>query len=140
MQYKVIPIKAGDEEFELAKMVRTTVFIKEQNVRPEEEYDEFEESSQHYIALSEGKPLGTCRYRKTEKGFKLERFAVMKEARRKGVATQLIEACLSDIPKGSMVYLHAQVSALPLYEANGFEKFGPLFYECEIPHYAMKLV
>ena len=33
--------------------------------------------------------------------------------------------------------MQAQVDAIPLYSANGFEAYGDLFYECDIPHYAM---
>jgi predicted GNAT family N-acyltransferase len=41
--------------------------------------------------------------------------------------------------EGKTLYLHAQISALPLYQKFGFEKEGPAFDECGIRHYKMIL-
>ena len=59
--------------------IRRIVFVIEQECPPEEEYDEHETISSHFLAISNGLPVGTCRYRKTDYGYKLEQFAVLKE-------------------------------------------------------------
>lgn len=120
--------------------IRKTVFVEEQHVPEEEEYDEFEVSSRHFLARMNGVPVGTARFRKTDKGIKLERFAVLKEARKSGVGSALLLRLLLELkaaPISGEVYLHAQVQAEPFYAKHGFAATGPLFYECDIPHHKM---
>ncbi len=124
--------------------IRNLVFVLEQNVNESDEYDEFEEYSAHFLARLEGSPVGTARWRFTPKGVKLERFAVLKEARGKGVGQALVSAVLADIDSntasvGKTKYLHAQLTAIPLYEKFGFQKVGEMFEECAIQHFKMEL-
>lgn len=135
---RIKEIKCSDKEFDLAKQIRFKVFIEEQQVSAEEEYDEFEKEATHFLIYLENEAVATCRFRKTNKGVKLERFAVLKEHRLKGVGSALVQACLKSIDHSDYIYLHSQVDAMPLYKKNGFEAYGALFYECDIPHYAMK--
>lgn len=133
-----------EEELKSAFNVREQVFVVEQEVDPAEEYDEFEQSSTHFLAWLDDQPVGTARWRFTSNGVKLERFAVLKEARGKGVGQALVGAVLSDIEvtpetAGKQKYLHAQLAAMPLYSKFGFEKEGDIFDECNILHYKMKL-
>lgn len=131
-------IDTKKEEFEMVKNIRQLVFVKEQAVDPKEEFDEFEHSSKQFLARVDGVPAGTCRYRKTEKGFKLERFAVLPDHRRIGVGLAMVEKCLEEIPHDYNIYLHAQLSAIPLYKKAGFKEYGPKFFECKIAHFAMQ--
>lgn len=117
--------------------IRREVFVGEQNCPPELEW-EFEDESNHFLAIVDGKPAGASRWRKTDKGYKLERFAVLKDFRGHGVGQALVQAVLNDLPKDSeYVYLHAQVQAVTLYERFGFVKTGPEFEEAGIWHYKM---
>ncbi|WP_114752196.1 GNAT family N-acetyltransferase [Pleomorphovibrio marinus] len=123
--------------------IRQEVFVKEQKVAPEEEYDEFEESAVQFLAYWEEKPVGTARWRFTDNGVKLERFAVLPDFRGKGVGGALVKQVLQDIEthpeaKNRVRYLHAQLPAVSLYERYGFEKEGEIFEECKILHYLMK--
>ena len=123
--------------------IRQEVFVVGQQVPPAEEYDEFEETSIHFLALLDDVPAGTARWRFTDKGIKLERFAVLEEARGKGVGQALVKATLEDIATsegttGQYIYLHAQLHAVPLYAKFGFEKVGDIFSECDILHYKME--
>lgn len=127
----------SEETLQQAFEIRRQVFVIEQNVDPAEEYDEFETGSQHYIALWNDTPVGTARWRKTENGHKLERFAVLEEARANKVGKSLLLQCLKDVPKGGMIYLHAQVQVIPFYEKSGFEAIGEEFIEAEIRHRKM---
>lgn len=124
--------------------IREKVFVIEQEVDPAEEYDEFEKSSTHVLASLDGEAAGTARWRYTDKGIKLERFAVLKEKRGKGVGQALVRAILDDIAiqpdvLGKKLYMHAQLDAMPLYAKFGFQQVGELFEECNILHYKMEL-
>jgi predicted GNAT family N-acyltransferase len=117
--------------------IRREVFVGEQNCPPELEW-EFEEESNHFLAIVDGIPAGASRWRKTDKGYKLERFAVLKNFRGHGLGQALVKAVLNDLPKDAdYVYLHAQVQAVTLYERFGFVKTGPEFEEAGIRHYKM---
>lgn len=132
------------EDLETIFKIREEVFVIEQEVAPEEEYDEFEDTSIHFLARVDGNPAGTARWRFTDKGIKLERFAVLKKERGKGVGQALVKSVLEDIAlhpeaKGKKLYLHAQLTAIPLYAKFGFKQVGDMFEECNILHYKMEL-
>ena len=119
--------------------VRREVFVVEQNCPPELEW-EHEEESHHFLATVDGEPAGACRWRKTANGYKLERFAVLKKFRAMGIGQELVKAVLNDLPKDdALIYLHAQIQAVPLYEKFAFQKTGPEFEEAGIKHYKMVL-
>jgi len=117
--------------------IRREVFVVEQNCPPELEW-EFEDESHHFLATVDGEPGGACRWRKTDKGYKLERFAVLQKFRGKGVGQELVKAVLADLPPDAVyVYMHAQIQAVSLYEKFDFEKIGPEFEEAGIRHFKM---
>lgn len=122
--------------------IRERVFVVEQEVAREDEYDEFEDSSVHFLARVNGSPAGTARWRFTDKGVKLERFAVDKPYRGKGVGAALVEAVIENVHEhpeasGKTLYLHSQLKAMPLYARFGFKKKGEMFEECGIQHFTM---
>ena len=136
-----IRINKVDSELELAHVfeIRREVFVDEQDCPPELEW-EFEEESTHFLARLDELPVGAARWRKTEKGYKLERFAVAMAYRGKGVGEALVAAVLADLPNdATYVYLHAQVRAMGLYRKFGFEPEGPQFEEAGIQHFKMVL-
>jgi predicted GNAT family N-acyltransferase len=139
MHTDVISFNASDIElFETACQIRRIVFVEEQNVAAEEEFDEFEETSRHYIIYADGKPVGTARWRYTDKGIKLERFTILKEYRNKKIGSVILKRVLADVDGLSdYIYLHAQLPAVSFYTREGFEKVGPMFSECNIDHYKM---
>lgn len=126
-------------ELSCVYQIRTTVFVEEQGCPPELEYANEDEST-HFLATSDGVPCGTARWRQTDKGIKLERFAVLAGHRGKGVGTELLKAILKDIPPGfEYIYLNAQVAAVPFYESLGFSTEGESFEEAGILHRRMFL-
>ena len=127
----------SDEDILASRLIREEVFVMEQQVPPEIEYDEFEESSTHILASLNGLPVGTARWRKTQHGQKLERFAVLKSARGKGVGEALVQFVLDQIEDYEPAYLNSQVSAIAFYPRLGFEETGGIFYEAGIPHRKM---
>ena len=127
---------------EKAFAIRREVFVVEQEVATADEFDEFEDISTHFVALDDAdNPIGAARWRVTDKGIKLERFAVKKSARGQGVGAKLVDLVIKDIQdqkgKDQYLYLHAQLPAVALYEKFGFEKKGDQFSECDILHYLM---
>lgn len=136
-----IDVKRADTPGHMKEIfgIRQRVFVEEQNVDPELEYDAFEETSHHYVALLEGRAAGTARWRTTAYGIKLERFAVLPEFRGNGVASALIMTILEDLPSKNKVYLHSQIQVCGLYAKFGFKEIGEQFEEAGIQHFKMEL-
>ena len=127
------------ELMQIAHQIRHEVFVIGQNC-PEELEWEFEEESTHFLVLDNGESVATARHRKTDKGYKLERFAVLESEREKGYGKIVLKAILDDLSdfKGLM-YMHAQKKVLPFYEKLGFKKEGEEFEEAGIMHFKMYL-
>jgi predicted GNAT family N-acyltransferase len=136
---EIVKFKTDDKEkASIVFDIRQRVFVDEQKVSREEEYDEYEDQSMHYMLLVEKQPAGTARWRFTKDGIKLERFAILTNFRSNGAGSALVKAVLADvIPYQKMIYLNAQVPAMNLYRRAGFVEEGELFYEANIPHYKM---
>ena len=139
MSLMVKPVQ-NSEELKQCFAIRRSVFVEEQQVAPEEEYDEFEDSSKHFLAFLNNKPAGTARYRFIGNKIKLERFAVLKEYRHEGVGIALVKKLLEEslAQNPSKIYLHAQVQVISFYKKFGFETVGDLFEEAGIMHKLME--
>jgi predicted GNAT family N-acyltransferase len=125
---------------EIIFSIRNQVFVVEQKVSREEEFDEFEETSVHYLGTVDNVPAGTARWRITKNGIKLERFAVLSSMRNTGIGSTILKRVLADVrTTGLPVYLNAQIKAIPFYERQGFKKVGELFVEANIDHFKMVL-
>ncbi|MCX6269079.1 MAG: GNAT family N-acetyltransferase [Bacteroidetes bacterium] len=131
----------GFTDTELAEQafaIRKTVFVEEQGVDATLEYDH-EEEAHHYLLFLGEKAIATARWRETDKGIKLERFAVLPSFRNRGIGEIILQEVLKDVTlSGRLIYLHAQVNAVSFYERNGFSKDGPMFTEAGINHFVMK--
>jgi len=138
MEVTVDKVLSG-KELDAIFAIRQTVFVEEQKVDPVLEYDEFEDTSVHFVARAEGEPIGTARWRRTPNGIKLERFAVLASFRNQGIGGKIVEAVLADLPSKDNVYLHSQLEACNLYKRYGFETEGDEFEEAGIMHYKMIL-
>lgn len=133
---QVIKIKTK-EELEQAFAIRKIVFVEEQNCPPELEWEN-EEESVHFLATINQQPVGACRWRQTDKGYKLERFAVLADHRGKRVGQALVAAALADLPEDAhYIYLNAQLDAMGLYSKFGFVAEGDQFEEAGIQHFKM---
>lgn len=130
------------EDLIAALAIREIVFIQGQGVPAEEERDEHDRTdATHYLArATDGTACGTARWRPTEKGVKLERFAVLANHRNQAAGAALLGAVLHDVAAAyptATVYLHAQLPAVRFYERHGFARIGDRFSECDIEHYRM---
>lgn len=128
------------QKFELALAIRKEVFVKEQKVNANLEFDGRDPEATHYLAYFNDKAVGTARWRKTEKGIKLERFAVLAEYRSQFVGLAILEAVLKDVKDlHDTIYLNSQKSAIGFYLRYGFVEEGKHFYEAGIEHVKMIL-
>ena len=124
-----------------SRKIRYQVFVEEQHVPEELEYDEYESASHHYLLLAEGKGAATCRWRETSGGIKLERFAVLPVHRGKGFGALMLQHLLAEvIPMNRKIYLHAQEQVCEFYSKYGFAKEGERFEEAGIQHFKMSYI
>ena len=127
----------GKEILDHVFAIRRVVFVEEQGCPPELEWENEEEST-HFLATMDNQPCGACRWRKTDQGYKLERFAVLKEYRGKRIGQALVAAALADLPADAhYIYLNAQLPAMRLYAKFGFVAEGPQFEEAGFQHFKM---
>lgn len=128
-----------EEDLQKAFAIRDKVFVQGQHVPAHLEH-EHDDIAHHFLATLNDEPVGAARWRRTEHGYKLERFAVLENARNKGIAKAMITAVLNDMPQEAIyIYLNAQLDAIPVYEKAGFTKEGPMFEEAGIQHFKMVL-
>jgi len=134
-----VRILAWREALPLARQVRESVFIAEQGVPRELEWDEWDEPSEHAVVFdADGSPVGTARLLPNGA---IGRMAVLKERRGQGVGRKLLEALLQRARRRKMarVTLHAQTHAAGFYRRFGFSERGGEFLEAGIPHVEMTL-
>ncbi len=139
---KILKIEPSNPLFEDYKFIRKVVFVDEQGVPEEEEFDEFENDCIHFLAVESEKPAGTARWRRLGDKFKLERFAVLDEHRGSGIGRALVLAVEEDIkkhhdPAPGALYMHAQNKVLDFYKGLGYSTQGDVFEECGIKHTTM---
>ena len=126
-----------NKDYKLCLEIRRKVFVQEQNIDENLENDDHIINASYIIAFKELLPVGTARYRRTNFGIKLERFAVLKEFRCLGVGKSLLKFLLNKLSKEKKIYLNSQEKVVNFYEKSGFKKFGKIFYEAAVPHYKM---
>ena len=125
---------------EKLRAIRARVFIEEQGVPKDLEWDGLDEGAAHFIALNEmGQPLGTARL--LDSG-QIGRMAVVAEHRNKGIGRQLLDAAIEcAIGRGAThVHLNAQQHAKEFYLKAGFRPTGSQMVEAGIPHLEMEMV
>ena len=138
--YRITDLRDLDAAF----TIREKVFVEGQGVPAALENDVHDRTNaRHYLARAKnGTPAGAARWRATEHGVKLERFAVLEGFRNQEIGTALLHAVLADVRAelpGAEVYLNAQLKAVRFYERHGFHKEGEMFEEAGIQHYRMVL-
>ncbi len=119
--------------------VRRQVFIEEQRIPAELEFDEQDKRCYHLIARNaERQPIGTVRL--SPEG-KIGRMAVLPNWRGQGVGRSLLQAMIEKAHALglSKISAHAQLSALAFYQRYGFVPEGEAFLEAGIPHQAVSL-
>ena len=138
MSFTIISANWHDHRNQLS-VVRQQVFIKEQQVPEELEWDEYDEVSYHVLALDEeNNPIG-CGRLKTDG--QIGRMAVVKQWRNQGIGTAILVKILQYAKSRHMtnIFLHAQTTAIPFYQHNGFILCSAEFMDAGIAHRTMKI-
>ncbi len=138
MEIHVIPAEWSRHREQL-RAVRERVFIEEQKVPRELEWDGEDEVSRHFLALDDsGRAVGCARLLPSGQ---IGRMAVLPEHRGRGLGARLLRAAVEDAERQGMrkVFLHAQIHAAGFYLKAGFLPVGGEFMEAGIPHQSMEL-
>ena len=121
--------------------IRNLVFCGEQKVSKKIEFDGLDEFCDHYLAKINDLPIGTARVREQTRGtFKIERMAVLKRYRKRGVGKAIIEKILKhylNLGKINKLILNSQTEAKDFYKKFGFVEVGKEFIEANIKHQKM---
>jgi predicted GNAT family N-acyltransferase len=137
----LIRVADRPDDFPLVYKIRYRVFQVEQGVDPELEFDQYEDQAEHLLAYLDGKVVGTARIRLLDaQTGKVERVAVLPEARGQGIGRKLMEKAMQiliarNVPE---VQIHAQEKVRDFYQRLGFVPQGAVFEEAGIPHIKMK--
>ncbi len=126
-----------DNDEAAIKSVRIPVFVEEQNVPFERDFDSFDASAMHWLAVDDRQcPIGTARM--LSDGH-FGRMAVLKAFRQQGIGRLIIEAAVNYAAASGIqkVHLHAQLTALAFYERLGFTAYGEVFSDAGMEHIAM---
>ena len=140
MSQLILKLFAYPEEFSQMQVIRRSVFQEEQGVDPALEFDGLDETADHLLAYLDNQPVGTARIRYlNQHTAKVERLAVLSEARGKGLGKKLMEKALDVAAKKNIeeVVVNAQDYVKSLYEQLGFEQVGERFDEAGIAHVKM---
>lgn len=121
-----------------AALIRRIVFVEEQNVPEEEEWDAFDPHCDHLVLYADGQPAATGRI-VWGTPVLLGRIAVRKEHRGFGLGAEVVNRLLEKaFARGAEeVHLHAQMQARGFYEKLGFTAYGDPYEEAGIPHISM---
>lgn len=125
------------ETVEAVRQLRHAVFVGEQNVPEDLEWDGSDSACRHVIALNDdGKIVATGRLDSDDH---VGRMAVAREARGQGAGRAVLDHLIQIAQeRGSReVVLNAQTHAMAFYQQAGFETFGERFIEADIEHQSM---
>lgn len=136
----------AEADLAVCLMIRRRVFIDEQGIAEALEMDEYDEAGglkncPHYLALSDGVPVATCRcLRKDGGAVKLQRFCVLPEWRGSGVGRELLTMLEKDCREQGVTRMEmgAQCHAVPFYQKCGYTVTSGQFMDAGIPHVKME--
>ena len=136
--FSVIPA-SWEADLAALRAVREQVFLVEQQIPPDEEWDALDAKSHHVLARDrEGRPIGTGRLTPQHM---IGRMAVLAEWRGKGVGEAIMHVLLEQARalRYPLIHLHAQSHAIAFYAKLGFAPYGDKFDECGIAHRMMRM-
>lgn len=136
-----IQVRIADWSDDLSdiRRIRTLVFIEEQKIPEDEEFDDADKTAVHVLAQDDmGETVGTARLLDYKK---IGRVAVVRPWRGRGVGKALIGFLMQMARENGAhaVELDAQVYAIPFYERLGYRVTGSEFLDAGIPHRKMSI-
>ncbi|MTV82086.1 GNAT family N-acetyltransferase [Secundilactobacillus folii] len=117
--------------------IRQAVFVTEQGIAPDLEFDGLDDQVRHYVGYVSDQPAVTARIRQDGSQVRIQRVATLAKYRHQGYAAALLKQIIADAAPGSLFELNAQETAIGLYEQLGFKQTGAPFEEVGIRHVTM---
>ena len=134
-------IRAGrwDELQNDAKLIREQVFIQEQQIAVEDEWDAEDTVSVHFVVYDQDQPIATARLLQNNS---VGRVAVLKSHRGLGIGKLLMQQIIQQAKhqQREFLKLSSQVHAIQFYAGLGFKVEGEQYLDCGIPHIDMRLL
>ncbi|HVF36233.1 MAG TPA: GNAT family N-acetyltransferase [Candidatus Saccharimonadia bacterium] len=133
-----VEIASWERDREQLRAVRESVFIVEQRVREDEEWDALDANSVHALARAgDGTPIGTGRLTPERM---IGRMAVLKDWRGRGVGDAILRTLLEQARSRGWreLELHSQTHAIEFYQRHGFAREGDEFEEAGVAHFTMR--
>ncbi|MDG5473019.1 GNAT family N-acetyltransferase [Jeotgalibacillus sp. ET6] len=129
-----------EQQKEDAMSVRKQVFVAEQQVPVEEEIDQYDPSSDHFVLYDQNHPIGAGRFRMIEETGKVERICVLSSHRGSGAGVLIMQGIEEFAEKKGIgrLKLNAQSHALLFYEKLGYHITSDEFLDAGIPHKSME--
>lgn len=133
-----------DEMYEIAKS-RFEVFVYEQKITQEQDFDDKDKKCNHVMLKENGRVVAYSRIVPKNMGYdniSIGRVLVLKSHRRRGIAQEMMKACLKYIKENfdeTTVVLSAQLYVKKMYEGVGFKIISDIYDEVNIPHVKMKI-
>lgn len=131
----------NERELKEAFEVRKRVFVEEQSIAENLELDDHDREALHMVVKDGERVVGTARVLfLANNQAKIERMAILKPFRRKGIGRRIISFLNEELIKRQVeqVVLHAQHTVVDFYKSCGFEKSGSPFWEAGIKHIKMQ--
>ena len=136
--YKLV---TSDDELQETFEVRRQVFVLEQGISEDLVFDGYDKEALHMVVKDGEQVIGSARVRfLADNQAKLERMAVLKRYRRKGIGREMLlflDAVWKD-KQVRQVIIHAQFEVVPFYKLCGFDELGLPFQEAGIKHIEMR--
>ncbi|MBA4502539.1 GNAT family N-acetyltransferase [Marinobacterium marinum] len=135
--YTLIKVDFREPNAEAIRAVREEVFIREQKVPKELEFDDLDVAAVHVLVMADDRPVGTGRI--LADGH-IGRIAILKAFRGRGLGAKVVSALMEEAARAGCerVYLGAQTHAIDFYGTLGFSRYGDVFMDAGIPHVHME--
>lgn len=135
--FEVRNVAFDSENEKCIRAIRDCVFIHEQGISPEIEFDGLDGSAVHALLFINGEPVGTGRILKDGH---IGRIAILSDFRGEGLGSKIVLSLIEQAIKSNYerVYLGAQKHAVDFYAKLGFTPFGDEFMEAGIVHLSME--
>jgi len=136
--YKIV---TDGVDLQQAFEVRRQVFVREQDISEDLVFDGNDREALHMVVKDGERVIGTARVQfLTDKQAKLERMAILRRYRRKGIGKEML-LFLDTVWKDKQVQqviIHAQLDVVPFYKLCGFDELGLPFQEAGMKHIEMR--
>jgi predicted GNAT family N-acyltransferase len=130
------------EDLTDAFFIRKKVFIEEQKIDVNIDFDDLDKDAIHVVAYEDNYPVGTGRLINKENIYIIGRIAVLKEKRGNYYGDLIVRMLIKKAfdSGAEFVDIHSQLSAISFYKKIGFKEYGKKYVVASIEHIDMRLL